>query len=601
MRHNTIKTFDGKIAATTDQITAAITRIGHSRPVDAGNLHLQIQTATQPDFSDAVTAIDTYANAGDRAKVLLFDGSGFVAIVAGGAGKSFGGQSVLADVASIEPLQYVRLRWFEVLEPMRYLAWDGRYFPASGGGGGASSAAASTTGTLIVNITGDATGGWNIDGSSTWLASGEAISLAPGQYTVFFKLATNDRPNPKPATIYAGSFTEINGVYTEGPPDAGSLTVTITGPADARWSYNGGITWIVSGYNVLLKGTYTVTFKPIAGYDTPSNQTTYAEMGTNPSLTATYAAAGSGATGYSAYLIGDSGPELISAQADPTKCVGGDYTLNVINGGLFWYNQRIGADSDWAACSGGDFFGIGTWGYGIKTDGTLHAISATGNVTQIGVATNWAAVSGPSGGYRTAYARNSAGELYALQGATAAKIGASTTWETVSGWSHIDSTTRKDAAIAIDDGKLYRLDGSTPTQIGAATNWAAVGPVFNGVCLAKNDLGELFVVTATLETTAVVQVGVATNWDELSYGHATNTDGELYSINTTAATATQVGVATNWSALAGSPYTSVSHALNTAGELHKIIRANSSRVGAASDWMKLDGKGYPIAVRGTAS
>ena len=120
-------------------------------------------------------------------------------------------------------------------------------------------------------------------------------------------------------------------------------------------------------------------------------------------------------------------------------------------------NQRIGAESDWAACSGGEFFGAGTWGYGIKNDGTLHAISPTGNVSKIGVATNWASVSGPSGGYSTAYALNAAGELYALQGAVAAKIGASTTWEAVSGRSYLYSTTYKNAAIAIDAGKLIRL------------------------------------------------------------------------------------------------------------------------------------------------
>lgn len=605
MRHNAIKTFDGKAAATTDQIPAAVTRIGHARPVDAGNLHLQIQTATAPDFSDAVTAIDTYANAGDRAKVLLFDGSGFVAIAEGGAGASFGGQSVLADVASIEPLQYVRLRWFEALEPVRYLAWDGRYFPASGGGGGASSAAASATGTLIVNITGVETGtGWNTDNSDTWYVSGRAVNLPPGSHTILFK-QTGDYapPPPKPVTIYAGSVTEMSVEYPTGSDGNVDFSVTITGPDSARWSYNNGLTWIPSSYDDVRipPGDYTVTFKAVAGYDTPSNQSVTAEFGTPVVLTATYAAAGSGATGYSAYLVGGTEPELISAAADPTKCVGGDYTLNVINGGLFWYNQRIGADSDWASCSGGEgSIGAGTWGYGIKTAGTLHAISATGNVSQIGVATNWAAVSGLSGGYLTAYARTSAGELYALQGATAAKIGASTTWETVSGWSYLYSTTIKNAAIAIDAGKLIRLDADTPTQIGAATNWAAVGPVLNGVCLAKNDLGELFVVTATLETTAVLQVGASTDWDKLSRVHATNTAGELYSINTTTATATQVGVASNWSALAGSADITASYALNTAGELRIIKGVISMLVGGASDWMKLGGNVRLIAVRGTA-
>lgn len=609
MRHNALKTYDNKVAATTDQIPAAVTRIGHARPVDAGNLHLQIQTATEPDFSDAVTAIDTYANAGDRAKVLLFDGSGFVPIVAGGAGKSFGGQSVLADVASIEPLQYVRLRWFEVLEPMRYLAWEGRYFPASGGGGGASSAAASTTasttGTLMVNITGDPAGGWNIDGSSTWLASGATISLAPGQYTVFFKSAANVPPNPKPATVTVGAVTEITGAYSIDAPAGSWVDVAITGPADARWSYNGGLTWLVSGFEVNLLGDYTLTFKPVAGYDTPSNQSiTAGAFPGDDTYTATYAAAGSGATGYSAYLLGTAGPELISAQADPTKCVGGDLTLNIINGMLFSLNQRVGTDSDWASCSGSiqGYTGSAkeTWGYAVKTNGTLHTISAGGNVSQIGVATNWAAVSGLSGAINgvtyTAYARNTAGELYALQGAVAAKIGASTTWEAVSGFS-----TAAFAAIAIDAGKLYRLDGDTPTQIGSATNWASVGTVFNGVCLAKNDIGELFVVTATTATTAVVQVGVATNWDKLSRVHATNTNGELYSINTTAATAAKVGTATNWSELAGLSVSYVpAYARNTAGKLYSIAGATATRVGTGSNWTKLAGGTIPVAVRGTA-
>ncbi|NLE56407.1 MAG: hypothetical protein GX617_15830, partial [Lentisphaerae bacterium] len=447
--------------------------------------------------------------------------------------------------------------------------------------------------------------GWNIDGSSTWLASGATISLAPGQYTVFFKRAANVPPNPKPATVTVGAVTEITGAYSLDAPAGSWVDVAITGPADARWSYNGGLTWIVSGFEVNLLGDYTLTFKPVAGYDTPSNQViTAGAFPGDDTYTATYAAAGSGATGYSAYLLVDGGPAIISAAADHTKCVGGDHILNVINGGMFWFNQRIGADSDWAACSGGEILKSGNWGYGIKTDGTLHAISTTGNVSQIGVATNWASVSGTSSigsEHRfEAYARNTTGELYALRGAAAAKIGASTTWESVSGWSYIYSTTIRYAAIAIDDGKLFRLGAETPTQIGVATNWAAVGPVFNGVGLAKNDIGELFVVTATPATTVVVQVGVATNWDKLSHIHAANTDGELYSINTTAATAAQVGVATNWSALAGAPRIYDSYALNAAGELYKITGTTATRVGTASDWMKLAGGTLPVAVRGTA-
>ena len=605
MRHNALKTFDNKVAATTDQIVAAITRIGHARPVDAGNLHLQIQTATAPDFSDAVTAIDTYANEADRAKVLLFDGSGFVPIEEGGAGKSFGGQSVLADVASIEPLQYVRLRWFEVLEPMRYLAWEGRYFPASGGGGGASSTSASTTGTLMVNITGDATGGWNIDGSSTWLASGATISLAPGQYTVFFKRAANVPPNPKPATVTVGAVTEITGAYSIDAPAGSWVDVAITGPADARWSYNGGLTWIVSGFEVNLLGDYTLTFKPVAGYDTPSNQSiTAGAFPGDDTYAATYAAAGSGATGYSAYLLG---PELISAQADPTKCVGNSATnvgLAIINGKLFLTpNVQVGSESDWTACSGSPYTSMSRWdiGYAIRA-GKLYAIDASRNATQIGTATSWEKLSGYSYYYDftedggsfsgCGYAINAAGELYMLLQANATRVGALTGWEVISGTSEVPvNGSSRSAAVGINAGKLYEVSDDVATQIGVATNWAAVGPRLDGRGMVINDDGELFVVTAAPPTASVVKVGAATNWTIASRRHAINATGELYNIDRITAVATQVGTATNWSDVSNA------YALNAAGEIYTLSDAVATRYGSYSDWTKID---MPVFVRSTA-
>ena len=327
-------------------------------------------------------------------------------------------------------------------------------------------------------------------------------------------------------------------------------------------------------------------------------------------------------TGYSAYLLGTAGPELISAQADPTKCVGGDNVTTIINGTLYSKIWKVGL-TDCAKCSGSKIKS-NTYAYAIKTDGTLWCVDASGTITQIGVATNWTDVTGMSSSVYncTAYARNSAGELYRLVGTTATRIGSSTTWSAVSSFSYT-STSFDYGAIAIDDGKLYRLDGNTPTQIGVETDWAAIsksGRVMgdmlmpSGVYLAKNSSGELFVITATREATTAVQVGSSNDWDVLGgvyygqvyvggewenqwFAYATSTDGKLYKIDVVNHTAAQVGTASDWETVV--QLGNFAYALKTAGTLHKITGTTAVRIGTESDWMKLEGFYVAVAVRGT--
>jgi len=50
----------------------------------------------------------------------------------------------------------------------------------------------------------------------------------------------------------------------------GILKVNISGPVGARWSYNAGVSWQVSGHEAdLTAGTYSVVFNSVATYNSP--------------------------------------------------------------------------------------------------------------------------------------------------------------------------------------------------------------------------------------------------------------------------------------------------------------------------------------------
>ena len=117
---------------------------------------------------------------------------------------------------------------------------------------------------------------WSLDGT-TWYASGAKVSLpvTGSPYTVRFKDITGwtTPPTSLPVTIAQGQTTSGQGLYVQ---QTGSLKVTI-GPAGAltagaKWSVN-GTTWNASGAIVsnTPAGSYTVTFKPVTGWNTAAS------------------------------------------------------------------------------------------------------------------------------------------------------------------------------------------------------------------------------------------------------------------------------------------------------------------------------------------
>ncbi|MGO9312470.1 MAG: protease pro-enzyme activation domain-containing protein, partial [Syntrophobacteraceae bacterium] len=132
---------------------------------------------------------------------------------------------------------------------------------------------------------------WNVDGGTTWYASGAIVpNLSVGSHTVAFNSITGwTTPSSQTATITNGATTSLTGTYTQG----GSLTVTISPAAvvsaGAKWNVDGGTTWYASGAVVpnLSVGSHTVAFNSITGWTTPSSQTATITNGATTSLTGT--------------------------------------------------------------------------------------------------------------------------------------------------------------------------------------------------------------------------------------------------------------------------------------------------------------------------
>lgn len=135
------------------------------------------------------------------------------------------------------------------------------------------------TGTLAVTITppeaAAAGARWSVNGGVSWRESGTEVTLEPDTYQVQFGPANGwTAPGMQQVEVLEGQLATATGVYT--PLPTGTLVVTITPPeavaAGARWSVGGGV-WRESGLpGGLEPGSYTVTFKPVAGWTTPADQ-----------------------------------------------------------------------------------------------------------------------------------------------------------------------------------------------------------------------------------------------------------------------------------------------------------------------------------------
>ncbi len=123
----------------------------------------------------------------------------------------------------------------------------------------------------------DAGARWQVDGG-TWRASGDTVTdIATGSHTVSFKSTTGyTSPTAQSVDVGAGQLRVIDGDYLA--EVGGSLLVTLSPQgaidAGAQWRVDGGA-WNDSGDTAdgLAAGQHTVSYKAVASWDKPSNQT----------------------------------------------------------------------------------------------------------------------------------------------------------------------------------------------------------------------------------------------------------------------------------------------------------------------------------------
>ena len=157
-----------------------------------------------------------------------------------------------------------------------------------------------TQGTLKVNIAGTNEGRWSIDNGNTWHPSGHSLNLDPDDYVVTYKpVAGYITPSNANTAVTADQTTTINTTYQEDIPEPtqGTLKVNITGTNEGRWSIDNGTTWYTDGHSINLSpGNYTVIFKDVDGYVTPSNENITITVNQTTTLNITYEEATGGSS-----------------------------------------------------------------------------------------------------------------------------------------------------------------------------------------------------------------------------------------------------------------------------------------------------------------
>ena len=133
---------------------------------------------------------------------------------------------------------------------------------------------------------------WNVDGG-LWQNNGDTVNgLTVGDHTVNYKAVTCwTAPPSETVAITLDQTTDITRNYTA---QTGCLQITL-GPAEAvaagaQWNVDGGA-WQNSGATVceLSAGNHTVSYKPIAGWIAPADETISISCGATTDKTRNYA------------------------------------------------------------------------------------------------------------------------------------------------------------------------------------------------------------------------------------------------------------------------------------------------------------------------
>ncbi|HOO87543.1 MAG TPA: S8 family serine peptidase, partial [Synergistales bacterium] len=124
-------------------------------------------------------------------------------------------------------------------------------------------------GSIKVTLEGPKEASWNVNGRGLF-ASGETASNIPvGEHTIAFSAVQDwDHPAAVPVTVVRDETVEISRAYSK---HLGSVSVTIKGPSDARWSLDGIDGMFESGAvrADLPVGEYAVVFKDVENWYAP--------------------------------------------------------------------------------------------------------------------------------------------------------------------------------------------------------------------------------------------------------------------------------------------------------------------------------------------
>ena len=151
----------------------------------------------------------------------------------------------------------------------------------------ASGAYVRHTGSVRVDITGTKDGRWSLDGKGNYPSGWTAGNIVVGTYKVLFSNVSGSiKPEARTITVKNGVTTTLSAAYT---PNTGSVTVTIDGPKEARWSIDGRGSY-QSGQTVgdIVQGKHTISFSYVKGWKSPADRTVTVQRGGTVSASGAY-------------------------------------------------------------------------------------------------------------------------------------------------------------------------------------------------------------------------------------------------------------------------------------------------------------------------
>jgi len=135
---------------------------------------------------------------------------------------------------------------------------------------------------------------WYVDGGIPQWNGAIVVGLSVGTHTVSFSTVSGwTTPADQKVAVSANETATATGTYVLSSPQTGSLQVTITPSAaisaGAEWQVDAGI-YRKSAATVtgVPAGPHTVSFKPTAGWNTPSSQTVIVTNGATTKATGVY-------------------------------------------------------------------------------------------------------------------------------------------------------------------------------------------------------------------------------------------------------------------------------------------------------------------------